>query len=165
MDATDAETGGDWRPAVFTRRRHYVRADSPTRPYQQLTLGSGLCGCPGYLDDRVRGRDWREWKLCQYCLPLWLTPWPPPGYRPSGYLAVDIPEIAPLRDWWWCHLGNGGPFPLQGFRLHAGGIDSLRCESPEAGTLQLLDPAGWPRHRRDGPLPALIALLGSDGQR
>lgn len=60
---------GDWKPAVFTYRRHFVPFDSPTRPYGAgCTLGSGICGCPGYLEDRARGGNWRNWRQCRNCL-------------------------------------------------------------------------------------------------
>lgn len=151
---------GAWRPAVFTKRRHFVPAGSPTRPYGRFTLGSGLCGCPGYLEDDVRGFDWTQWKLCQYCLPAWLNPWPPPGYQPTSQVTARLPELGQLDGWWWRSFGVGGTPPVHGYRLRETGIDCLRIDSPESAALQRLDLAGKLRDSASGPLDYLVSLLG-----
>lgn len=91
--------------------------------------------------------------------PAWLSRWPPAGYQATEHASAVVPELAPLRGWWWSWLGPGATPPVHGYRLHRDGIDALYFSTPHRAQLCQLDLDGVLHTRHEGSLDHLVALL------
>lgn len=91
----------------------------------------------------------------------WLSPWPPPGYLPTGRVTGHFPELAPLHDWWWKWLHGTHTGALHGYRTHPCGVDVLYVPDPFDCGLCRMDADANVWLRAGGSLEGLVALAST----